>query len=94
MGLVSTRRRARPTKSSRRAKFGPTGAKSAARTGRIVRNRPAPRARVRIVRSRPTRARRTRPLPSPESLSERMFQDSLERSLRDYRTVWEALAKR
>jgi len=27
-------------------------------------------------------------------MDERMFTGSLERSLRDYRTVWEALAKR
>jgi hypothetical protein len=35
-----------------------------------------------------------RPLPPAEMLSERLFLSSLERSLRDNRAVWEALAKR
>jgi len=51
--------------------------------------------KVRVVRSRPTRARRpARPLPPADAVSERMFISSLERSLRDYRVLWEALAKR
>ena len=52
-------------------------------------------ARVRVVRSRATGARRpSRPLPAPDPLSERLFLGSLERSLRDNRGIWEALAKR
>ena len=52
-------------------------------------------ARVRVVRSRSTGARKpSRPLPMPDPLSERLFLGSLERSLRDNRVVWEALAKR
>ncbi|HEV2357460.1 MAG TPA: hypothetical protein VGZ23_07615 [bacterium] len=48
-----------------------------------------------MVRSRATRARKpARPLPPAEVLSERLFFSSLERSLRDNRLVWEALAKR
>jgi hypothetical protein len=35
-----------------------------------------------------------RPLPPAEMFSERLFLSSLERSLRDNRAVWEALAKR
>lgn len=51
--------------------------------------------RVRVVRSRPTRAKKpVRPLPPAEMFSERLFVSSLERSLRDNRQVWEALAKR
>jgi hypothetical protein len=51
--------------------------------------------RVKIVRSRSTGARKpSRPLPAPESFGERPFLSSLERSLRDYRQLWEALAKR
>jgi hypothetical protein len=51
--------------------------------------------RVRVVRSRATRAKKpVRPLPPAEMLSERLFLSSLERSLRDNRQVWEALAKR
>lgn len=85
-------RRAKP---AYRGKLRRSRPKSATRRRRIVRTRPAPRARVRIVRSRHMRARRSgRPLPAPEPLSERMFSGSLERSLRDFRTVWEALAKR
>jgi hypothetical protein len=38
--------------------------------------------------------RPVRPLPAPEPLSERSFLSSLERSLRDHRALWEALAKR
>jgi len=54
-----------------------------------------PAKRVRVVAARPTRARRpARPLPLPDPLSERAFTTSLERSLRDYRPLWEALAKR
>jgi len=57
--------------------------------------RPSARGRVRVVGSRSTRARRpTRPLPPADAVSERVFLSSLERSLRDYRTLWEALAKR
>lgn len=53
------------------------------------------RGRVRIVRSRASRAKKpSRPLPPAESLNERMFLGSLERSLRDHRSLWEALAKR
>src|SRR5579875_158952 len=63
--------------------------KSASRAGRAV------GARVKVVRSRSTRARRpARPLPSPDPINERLFTSSLERSLRDYRVLWEALAKR
>jgi hypothetical protein len=48
-----------------------------------------------VVRSGATRARKSqRPLPPAEMLSERLFLSSLERSLRDNRMVWEALAKR
>jgi hypothetical protein len=72
-----------------------SGAKSPRMRRRAVRNRPAPRARARIVLSRARRLRRpSRPLPRPEAMSERMFLGSLDRSLRDYRAVWEALAKR
>lgn len=52
-------------------------------------------ARVRVVRSRSTGARKpSRRLPTPDPLSERLFLGSLERSLRDNRAIWEALAKR
>jgi hypothetical protein len=94
MGRGSTSGHVRLIKSSHRANMRPSVAKSGTRKHRIVRNRPATRARVRIVRSRPTRARRSRHLPLPESINERLFLGSLERSLRDYRSVWEALAKR
>ncbi len=91
----STRAHPRRIKASRRPKLRTGGGKSAPRARRRVTDRPAPMARVRIVRSRSIRAHRPkRPLPPPESLSERMFLGSLERSLRDHRTVWEALAKR
>jgi hypothetical protein len=60
-----------------------------------VKARLAPRGRVRVVRSRATGARRSqRPLPPADPLSERLFMSSMERSLRDYRMLWEALAKR
>jgi hypothetical protein len=94
MGRGSTSGHAGLTKSSHRANMRPSVPKSGTRKHRIARNRPATRARVRIVRSSPTRARRSRPLPLPESINERLFLGSLERSLRDYRNVWEALAKR
>lgn len=80
---------------SNRPKSRASGAKSLRVRRQAVRNRPAPRARARIVLSRARRAKRqSRPLPRPEAISERMFLGSLERSLRDYRAVWEALAKR
>jgi len=67
------------------------GAKSAPRPRRS----PRARGRVRVVRSRSTGARKpTRPLPAPEPLGERLFLGSLERSLRDHRALWEALARR
>ena len=70
-------------------------AKSGAKGRRIVRNRHTPKTRVRVVRSRSTGAHRSkRSLAAPESISERQFLLSLERSLKEYRTVWEALAKR
>jgi hypothetical protein len=59
------------------------------------RKKTSARVRVRVVRSRATGARKpSRPLPAPDPLSERLFLGSLERSLRENRTVWEALAKR
>jgi|GEM_PF-3183825 len=63
----------------------------------------ARQGRVKVVRSRATKASRARkavarrparPLPPAEMLSERSFLSSLERSLRDNRFVWEALAKK
>lgn len=73
-----------------------TSASRAASPARPSGRRPRPRTgRVRVVRSRATRARKpARPLPPAEVLSERVFFSSLERSLRDNRLVWEALAKR
>jgi|SRR5579864_2098319 len=78
---------------------------SRARRGAKPAKRPAKpgRVRVKVVRSRATKASRgrkavvrrpARPLPPAEMLSERLFLSSLERSLRDNRLVWEALAKR
>ena len=90
----SKRRHSRRISASNRPKSRTSGGKSA-RSRRVVRNRQAPRARARIVLTRGAKAKRQgRPLPAPEPLSERMFLGSLERSLRDYRSVWEALAKR
>lgn len=69
--------------------------KPSLRRGLRLKSRAKPRGRVRVVRSRSTGARKpSRPLPAPEPLSERLFLGSLERSLRDNRIVWEALAKR
>ena len=63
--------------------------------GLRLKSRAKLRGRVRVVSSRSTGARKpSRPLPAPEPLSERLFLGSLERSLRDNRIVWEALAKR
>lgn len=77
-------------------KMARTSVSRAKKRARPVKRRPKPRhGRVKVVRSRSTRARKpARPLPPAEMLSERPFFSSLERSLRDNRVVWEALAKR
>jgi hypothetical protein len=83
--------------SQRRTKKVPEVRTIRARTSRTLRLKSSKRTsgRVRVVRSRATGARKpSRPLPAPDPLSERLFLGSLERSLRDNRTVWEALAKR
>lgn len=76
--------------------------KGARKSIRSIRRAKPARGRVRVVRPGATRARARkiatrspkRPLPPAEMLSERLFLSSLERSLRDNRLVWEALAKR
>ncbi len=77
-------------------KMARTGVSRVKKAVRPVKRRPKLRQRrVKVVRSRSTRARKpTRPLPPAEVLSERLFFSSLERSLRDNRLVWEALAKK
>lgn len=89
-GRVKKAVRARVSRARRAAK--PAKRRAKARPGR-----------VKVVRSRSTRASRgrksvarkpVRPLPPAEMLAERLFLSSLERSLRDNRTVWEALAKK
>lgn len=85
--------------SQRNSKKGPELRTSRARIspnrGRRLKARRKTSARVRVVRSRATGARKpSRPLPAPDPLSERLFLGSLEKSLRENRTVWEALAKR
>ncbi len=85
MGHGSAKARAQ-----RQTKRGPE-----ARTVRARTSRKRTSGRVRVVRSRATGARKpSRPLPAPDPLRERLFLGSLERSLRDNRVVWEALAKR
>jgi hypothetical protein len=102
-------KRARKT-ANRRKSHGPakkvarTGASHARKAAKPAKRRAKPgRARVKVVRSRATKASRarkavarrpTRPLPPAEMVSERLFLSSLDRSLRDNRLVWEALAKR
>ena len=96
---VNQRKSRGPAKKVARA-----GASRARKAAKPVKRRAKPRqARVRVVRSRATKASRARkaivrrparPLPPAEMLSERLFLSSLERSLRDNRLVWEALAKR
>jgi len=70
-------------------------AKSSLNRRSKVKKRPSASTRVRVVQSQATRARRpTRPLPPADPLAERSFLTSLDRSLREYRALWEALAKR
>lgn len=99
-----TRRSGKQGKAHRSAEKRARTRVSAVRKGArksIRRAKPA-RGRVRVVRPGATRARARkiatrspkRPLPPAEMLSERLFLSSLERSLRDNRLVWEALAKR
>jgi hypothetical protein len=85
-------------------KMARTRASRAPKASKPYKRRAGPRqTRVKVVRSRATKASRARkavlrrparPLPPAEMLSERLFLSSLERSLRDNRLVWEALAKR
>ncbi len=94
MARRSARTNLRRIKSTRK----PNSRTARAKSGAGARSRPGARAArggVRVVRSRSTGARKhARPLPAPEPLSERPFLSSLERSLREYRPLWEALAKR
>lgn len=76
-----------------------SGGRRGARGG--VRRKKTIQGRVRVARSSArARAKKIaarkpqRPLPPAEMLSERLFLSSLDRSLRDNRLVWEALAKR
>jgi len=70
-------------------------AKSTPKPRSSGKTRPSSRTRVRVVQSQATRAKRpARPLPPADPLGERPFLTSLDRSLREYRTLWEALAKR
>jgi hypothetical protein len=86
---------ARRIKTKKIAKTGTARAKSRSSARSKAAKHPVKRGRVRVVGARPTRAKRpARPLPVPDPLSERAFSGSLERSLRDYRILWEALAKR
>ena len=95
MALRSAKPKFRRITSSRRPKSPGSGARARAGGRPAARTRQAPRTRVRVVRSRSTGARRPlRSLPPADPLNERAFTSSLERSLRDFRTVWEALAKR
>ena len=102
-------KRARKTVNQRKSrspakKVARTGASRAQKAAKPAKRRAKPRqARVKVVRSRATKASRarkaivrrpSRPLPPAEMFSERLFLSSLERSLRDNRLVWEALAKR
>ncbi len=92
------RKRQRSAKKPARTRV--PGARKGAR-GAVRRKKKTIRGRVRVARSSArARARKIvarkpqRPLPPAEMLSERLFLSSLERSLRDNRLVWEALAKR
>jgi len=95
MARRSARAKPRRITVGQKAKSRATAAKSPPKRKPGVGPGRAGRARVRVVRSRPTRAKRpARPLPPPDPISERVFTTSLDRSLRDYRMLWEALAKR
>ena len=95
MGRGSARAGIRRVTTKKKAKPRAATSKSSSTSRSKAPKRPAARGRVRVVGSRATRARRpARPLPPADAVSERVFLSSLERSLRDYRTLWEALAKR
>lgn len=87
--LRSARKSAR-TRVSRARK-----ARGAARRKKVVPGRVRVARSIARARAKKSVARRPqRPLPPAAMLSERPFISSLERSLRDNRLVWEALAKR